>query len=71
MKTMTDRELLDAVDRAMKIVVGRFKARREAAVQAEHPSPPRGTDVNAAAAEAVLLRGGEARANSDADMSHS
>ncbi len=52
MKTMTDRELLDAVDRAMKIVVERFKGWRGAAVQTAHPSPPHGTEVRAAAAEA-------------------
>ena len=66
---MADRELLDAIDRAMKIVVDRFKARREAAVQAAPPSPPHGTDAIAAAAEADLLRGSEAQANSDVDLS--
>ena len=52
MKTMTDRELLDAVDRAMMIAAERFKGRREATVQAAHLSSPHRTEVNAAAAEA-------------------
>ena len=68
MKTMTDRELLDAVDRAMKIVVERFKARRDTTVQAAHPAPPYGTEASAAAAEAVLLHASEAQANSDVDL---
>ena len=42
MKDMTDRELLDAIESAMKAVSERFKARREAEerAQAEQPPPP-------------------------------
>lgn len=68
---MTDRELLDAIDRAMKIVVERFKERRDTAVQAAPPSPPPGTEACAAAAEAVLLSDGESKANSEVDLSRS
>jgi len=68
MKDMTDRELLDAIDRAMKIVVERFKGRRDSAVQVAHPSLPHGTEASAAQDEAVRPRGSRAQANSDTDL---
>ena len=40
MKDMTDRELLDAIESAMKAVSERFKAKREAEEQARLESPP-------------------------------
>jgi hypothetical protein len=40
MKDLTDRELLVAVDSAVKIVVERFKVRREAAAAAREIPPP-------------------------------
>ena len=42
MKDMTDRELLDAIDDAMRAVSDRFKAKREAEerAQAETTAPP-------------------------------
>ena len=42
MKDMTDRELLDAIDKGVRKVVERFKARCEAEerAQAEQPPPP-------------------------------
>ena len=40
MKDMTDRELLDAIDRALRAVAERFKARREAAERAQAEPPP-------------------------------
>jgi hypothetical protein len=39
MKDLTDRELLDVVDSAVKIVVERFKVGREATVVAREPPP--------------------------------
>jgi len=42
MKDLTDRELLDLVDSAMKTIVARFKAEREAGEKARpEPPPPR------------------------------
>lgn len=40
MKDLTDRELLDVVDSAVKIVVERFKVRREATAAARELPPP-------------------------------
>lgn len=39
MKDLTDRELLDVVDSAVKIVVERFKVGREATAAAREPPP--------------------------------
>ncbi len=39
MKQMTDRELLDAIDRAMKQVAETFRAKREAEAAKPEPTP--------------------------------
>lgn len=39
MKTMTDRELLDAIQNGMKEVAERFRAKREAEAQQAAPKP--------------------------------
>ena len=49
MKAMTDRELLDAIESALKAVAERFKARREAAEQARAEPPPPSREVPPAA----------------------
>ena len=40
MKDLTDRELLDVVDSAVKVVVERFRTQRETIVAAPEPPPP-------------------------------
>lgn len=49
MKDRTDRELLDAIDSAMKIVVERFKARREASDDAPMAPLPESREPQSAA----------------------
>jgi len=49
MKDLSDRELLDAIESAMRAVVERFKAKREAAERAQAELPPESHEADPAA----------------------
>lgn len=56
MKDLTDRELLDAIDRAMRIVVARFQAQRDASDVASMEPRPAAHEPEAAAASRASSR---------------